>query len=214
MTKSFLFFIVFLLIGCTQLTIPNTPLGQVSEAFKDGEVVEGSLIGETFQIPLVYNTASAYPGWNLVARPVGVSDYTINVPYKIFHFDTATILYGTDMPKDAGIGFWIKVEKPGLLTLKGPWQTRTGQSLQGGWNQLGIGLQHMKIKDIRVRSNTLSLSLNDAEEYLIPVFYYWDSNHGEWGFINARKAESMDKELLPGVGYFVYAKKESELVWG
>ncbi len=201
---AFLIFLFFL--GCTQLTMPNLPIGQVSEAFKEREAVRGQLIDDEFHIPLVYNPTSAYPGWNLMAIPAEYQNIQVSVPYKIFHFGGVAYT-GEVSPRG---GSWIKVEQPGVLILRGLGKPFFSQSLRVGWNQIGVGFTPVKIKDMTING----LSLDNAEEYIIPIFYSWDSSSGEWGFINARKAESAKKELLPGVGYFVYARKENELVWG
>ncbi len=207
--KRFPVLILLLFIfGCTQLTMPNLPIGQVSEAFREGEVVSGEMINGEFHIPLVYNPASAYPGWNLVALPAEYESIQSNVPYKIFHYEGAG--YGEIFTKG---GSWVKVEQSGVLLVRGLGKQVSSQVLLPGWNQIGIGFTPVKIKNLVVENKEL-MSAKDAEDYIIPIFYYWDSTHGEWGFINARKAESAEKELLPGVGYFVYAKKENELRWG
>lgn len=213
MKKIPIFILLIFFAGCTQLTIPNLPIGQVSEAFKEGYIFSGQLVDRnTYRISLVYEPESARPGWNLVALPAGGSQLRVDVHYEFFHYEPESALYltETDVSLTAGSAFWIKVTQPGTLTLKGPWQTTNTRMLQSGWNQFGVGFEAVKIKDITITNR----SLLNVEDLIVPIFYFWDSKKGDWSFINARKPESTEKELLPGVGYFVYVKKESELMWG
>ncbi len=219
MMRHFMLIFFFLLIGCTQFTMPNLPLGQVSEAFSEGDIPEAKLLDRnTYKITLAYSQDSAYPGWNLIAVPLGFTQeqLKVDVPYKIYRF-TATG-YMTDAPVMSGNAYWIKVDQPGNAIFSGTWTQPAGnmtQLLEEGWNQLGIPSEPIQIKRIRLQTNKREISLHERDSLIsiVPVFYYWDAGKGAWSYINAEKPESNDKFLYPGAGYFVLAKKPATLVY-
>lgn len=210
-----------LLTSCTSLSMPNLPLGQVSEAFKDGEISPGTRLDEqTYKVPLIYSIDSQYPGWNLIALPLGFTEeqMKIDVPYKILQLRAGGYVTGSDVPLTQGNAYWIKVERLGNVFFSGKWiqpVDNITQQMGEGWNQFGIATEPIKIRDVRVQIKERTFSLREAyqDALLIPVFYLWDAKKGDWLFLNAEKPESDEKMLYPGVGYFVYAKKPLTLVY-
>ncbi|MBI4441728.1 hypothetical protein HY639_06175 [Candidatus Woesearchaeota archaeon] len=219
MRNSTLFVVLLLMTGCAPVTMPNLPLAHVTEAFREGSVQPGVKVdGRTYKIPLEYNPSSTYPGWNLVAIPLGFAQESlkVNVPYEMYRFDGTTYLAGTEVSLSQGQAYWIKVSQPGHVLLTGKWTIAQGnisQRLAQGWNQIGTAMAAISLSAISIEYEDKIAPLPQAYQdgVIIPVFYYWDSTNGEWLFING--AKTLDKELLPGIGYFLYARKPITLIY-
>ncbi|MFH5886412.1 T9SS type A sorting domain-containing protein [Halalkalibaculum sp. DA3122] len=136
------------------------------------------------------------PGWHLVSRPIAVADSAVETlfpgvdPQTLYAYDGS---YRPDSVVAVGAGYWLRIDEPTEVMMKGPPVEQISVPLKTGWNLIGAPVD-----------SVLDLAMvQDPGNIIIDGTYQ--------GYAGAYQAV---EKLVPGRGYYVRAAEPGTIVVG